>query len=144
EAARRLERGFMIIIDYGHPASELYSVAHSAGTLTSFTHHVQSDDVAGVPAWLQQPSEQDITSHVDFTSIQTAAHDEGMTTLGFLDQTYFLMGIVQGSQGSRGSQGSFEEMSFKDRLALKTLTMPGGMGSTFKVLILGKGVGTPS
>ena len=32
----------------------------------------------------------------------------------------------------------------KQRLALKTLLMPGGLGSTFKVLILGKGVGTPA
>ena len=30
-----------------------------------------------------------------------------------------------------------------ERLALKTLLMPGGLGSTHKVLILGKGVGTP-
>ena len=31
----------------------------------------------------------------------------------------------------------------KTRLALKTLLMPGGLGSTLKVLILGKNVGTP-
>jgi hypothetical protein len=32
----------------------------------------------------------------------------------------------------------------KNRLALKTLLIPGGLGSTLKVLILGKGVGTPA
>ena len=37
DAARRLRRGFMILIDYGHEARELYSVTHAAGTLTSFT-----------------------------------------------------------------------------------------------------------
>jgi SAM-dependent MidA family methyltransferase len=141
EAARRLVRGFIIIIDYGHPASELYSVTHSSGTLTSFARHVEGGDAAGLPGWLQRPGEQDITAHVDFTSVQNAAHEEGMTTLGFLDQTYFLMGIIQGSQGS---QGSLMEMTLRDRLAFKTLTMPGGMGSVFKVLILGKNVGTPS
>ena len=32
----------------------------------------------------------------------------------------------------------------KTRLALKTLLMPGGLGSTLKVLIVGKGVGRPA
>src|SRR6185436_14387429 len=39
DAARRLGRGFMILIDYGHEARELYSPTHSAGTLTSFSGH---------------------------------------------------------------------------------------------------------
>ena len=39
EASRRLKRGFIILIDYGHDAAELYSVTHSAGTLTSFAQH---------------------------------------------------------------------------------------------------------
>jgi hypothetical protein len=33
--------------------------------------------------------------------------------------------------------------SVRRRLALKTLLLPGGLGSTMKVLIFGKGVGTP-
>jgi hypothetical protein len=32
---------------------------------------------------------------------------------------------------------------FKKRLALKTLLMPGGLGSTHKVIVLGKNVGAP-
>jgi SAM-dependent MidA family methyltransferase len=87
-----------------------------------------------VPAWLEDAGERDITAHVDFTSVRIAAEAEGMTTLGFLDQTYFLMGLgaVTADAGD-----------LKRRLALKTLLMPGGLGSTHKVLILGKGVGTP-
>ena len=34
--------------------------------------------------------------------------------------------------------------NLKNRLALKTLLMPGGLGSTHKVMIFGKGVGTPA
>ncbi len=37
-----------------------------------------------------------------------------------------------------------EDLDLNDRLALKTLLMPGGLGSTLKVLLLGKGVGTPA
>ena len=88
------------------------------------------------PAWLQHAGEQDITSHVDFTSVQHAAHAEELATLGFLDQTYFLMGILN-------LLNPLNPLNLRDRLALKTLVMPGGLGSTMKVLILGKGVGAP-
>ncbi len=138
EAARRLRRGFMILIDYGHPARELYSVTHASGTLTSFSRHTMTGPDTGAnhtPPWLAHPGEQDITAHVDFTSIRAAAEEEGMATLGFLDQTYFLLGLVQADTS---------DVKPEDRLALKTLVMPGGLGSTMKVLILGKGVGTPT
>jgi SAM-dependent MidA family methyltransferase len=138
DAARRLRRGFLILIDYGHEARELYSATHAAGTLTTFARHVAAgaDPAAACPPWLLQPGEQDITAHVDFTTVRAAAEGEGLVTLGFLDQTYFLMGL-------HGLGAHFEE-SLKKRLALKTLLLPGGLGSTMKVLILGKGVGAPA
>ena len=40
------------------------------------------------------PGEQDITAHVDFTSVRAAAEAEGLTTIAFLDQTYFVLGLV--------------------------------------------------
>jgi SAM-dependent MidA family methyltransferase len=39
EASRRLRRGFLILIDYGHEARELYSASHAGGTLTTFARH---------------------------------------------------------------------------------------------------------
>jgi SAM-dependent MidA family methyltransferase len=137
-AAQRLRRGFIILIDYGHEAHDLYSASHSAGTLTTFARHLshgpESTTPSETPAWLRQPGEQDLTAHVDFTSVRAAAEAEGLTTIGFLDQTYFLLGLV----------GALELHDRKARMALKTLVMPGGLGSTHKVLILGKGVGTPT
>jgi len=137
DAVRRLQRGFLILIDYGHPARELYSATHATGTLTTFTRHTMAgpERPEGGPAWLERPGEQDITAHVDFTSVQRAAGDEGAVTLGLLDQTYFLLGL-----GAAGMDGA----DLKTRLALKTLLMPGGLGSTLKVLILGKNAGTPA
>jgi SAM-dependent MidA family methyltransferase len=140
DAARRLRRGFIILIDYGHDARDLYSPTHAGGTLTTYTAHRSAgpEASANTPAWLQRPGTQDITSHVDFTSVRVAAEAEGLTTIGFLDQTYFLLGLIDHPAADR----PFDDL--KDRLALKTLLMPGGLGSTHKVLILGKGVGQPS
>ena len=137
DAAGRLRRGFIILIDYGHDARELYSAAHSAGTLTTFVKHRSGgpEGSADRPAWLQQPGEQDLTAHVDFTSVRTAAEAEGMTAIGFLDQTYFLLGLLDGLSDP---QSAIRNPQFK------TLMLPGGIGSTHKVLILGKGVGAPA
>jgi SAM-dependent MidA family methyltransferase len=134
DAARRLRRGFMILVDYGHEARELYSPTHSAGTLTTFARHQSSGPEAAAPGWLQNPGGQDITAHVDFTSVRAAAEAEGMTTLGFLDQTYFVLGLLPSLPDPQSAIRNPQS---------KTLLMPGGLGSTHKVLILGKGVGAP-
>jgi SAM-dependent MidA family methyltransferase len=137
DAARRLSRGFMILIDYGHEARELYSATHSAGTLTSFAGHRSAgpESPPDAPGWLQQPGERDITAHVDFTSVRAAAEAEGMTTIAFLDQTYFLMGLLGDLPDPQSAIRNPQ---------CKTLIVPGGLGSTQKVLILAKGVGTPA
>jgi SAM-dependent MidA family methyltransferase len=135
DAARRLRRGFMLIVDYGHPARELYSLSHAQGTLTTFSGHRSAgpESAAAAPPWLQNPGGQDITAHVDFTSVRAAAEAEGLTTLGFLDQTYFLLGLLPSISNLKPEISN-----------LKTLVMPGGLGSTQKVLILGRNVGTPA
>jgi SAM-dependent MidA family methyltransferase len=138
DVAMRLRRGFVILIDYGHEARELYSPTHASGTLTTFARHTMSgpEAAAHTPAWLASPGDQDITAHVDFTSVRAAAESAGLTALGFLDQTYFLLGLSDLTRLA-------DPENLKPRLALKTLLMPGGLGSTHKVMILGKGVGTP-
>ena len=145
-AARRLERGFMILIDYGHTADQLYSESHGAGTLTTFHRHLigtVGDDPhqPDGPAWLAHPGERDITAHVDLTSVRAAAETEGLEVLGLLDQSYFLLGLgALDDPGTNASNGD----ALKQRLALKTLLVPGGLGSTHKVLLLGKQVGAPT
>jgi SAM-dependent MidA family methyltransferase len=136
-AARRLRRGFIILIDYGHDARELYSASHSAGTLTSFAAHRGggAESTGAAPAWLTDPGERDITAHVDFTGVRAAAEAEGLTTIAFLDQTYFLMGLLDSLSNPRSAIRNPQ---------WKTLIMPGGLGSTMKVLILARGVGAPA
>jgi SAM-dependent MidA family methyltransferase len=86
--------------------------------------------------------------------VRSAAERAGAATLGFLDQTYFVMGLLTtamngGADPSAAGDAASGRTRAPDpqprtRMALKTLLMPGGLGSTMKVLILGKGVGHPS
>ncbi len=145
-AARSLTRGFLILIDYGHPARELYAGHHASGTLTTFQRHLVDAAGAGPdrrdgPAWLADPGERDITSHVDFTSVEHAARDAGLEVLGFVDQTRFLLGLGALDAPAAPTDPA---RALRHRLALKTLLVPGGLGSTHHVLILGKGVGRPA
>ena len=135
DAARRLTRGFIILVDYGHEARELYSPSHASGTLTTFTRHHSDGPETAAPAWLRDPGGHDITAHVDFTSVRAAAEAEGLTTVGFLDQTYFVLGLLPFLPDPQSAIRNPQS---------KTLLMPGGLGSTHKVLILGKGVGAPA
>ncbi len=128
-AAGSLRRGFMVLIDYGHDERELYGAAHSAGTLTSYKQHSQLAD------FLQEPGETDITAHVDLSAVTRAAEQSGLDVLARLDQTYFMLGL---------GITELEGLSLHQRLAMKTLLLPGGLGSTHKVLIFGKGVGKPA
>ncbi len=145
EAARKLQRGFLLLIDYGHDARELCSETHSTGTLTTYRHHVSKSATNSTKKndalWLNEPGEHDITSHVDLSSIQRIAKDEGLTLVGLLDQTYFLMGL--GITNHLSKQKNETTLNLKRRLAAKTLLLPGGLGSTHKVLVFSKGIETP-
>jgi SAM-dependent MidA family methyltransferase len=128
-AGRKIDRGFLVLIDYGHEARELYSGSHATGTLTTFASHQAASRTSD---WLRDPGERDITSHVDLTAVRLSAERAGFTTLGMTDQTYFLLGLgLLARAGERTNQA-------------KTLMLPGGLGSTHKVMIFSKGVGQPS
>ena len=135
-AAASLEKGFLVVIDYGHDERELYGSSHAAGTLATFKSHTTLADS------LQSPGDCDITAHVDLTAVVRAAEAAGLTTLGTLDQTYFLLAL--GSEDLMDLDGTFAAAALKRRLALKTLMLPGGLGSTHKVMVFAKGVGKPS
>ena len=137
DAAKRLERGFLVLVDYGHEAATLYSASRAAGTLATFRRHASEARESG-PGWLLEPGERDITSHVDLTGVRLAGLAAGLECLGTVDQTYFLLGL--GLAARLLEDGAADDVAIKRRLALKTLLLPGGMGSTHKVLIFGKRV----
>ena len=144
QAVAALDRGFLLLIDYGHEARELYSATHAAGTLAAYRRHRAADAAGGAaPPWLAAPGECDITAHVDLTLVRDTAERWGARTLGVLDQTYFLLGLGAVERAARESAGG-GVTALRRRLALKSLLVPGGLGSTHKVLIFGKDVGTPA
>ncbi len=61
--SRYLNRGFVITIDYGHLAEELYSEEMFCGTLMCYYEHTTSENP------YERAGKQDITSHVNFSSI---------------------------------------------------------------------------
>lgn len=74
EAARRLARGALLTVDYGHPAAELYSAARPRGTLLCYYRHAANEDL------YRRVGTQDITAHVDFTALERAGEACGLRT----------------------------------------------------------------
>jgi SAM-dependent MidA family methyltransferase len=135
EVDRRLERGFVLTIDYGHEAKELFDARHMAGTVLAYGKHRASEDLYAAAG------QQDLTAHVNFTAMRTWGERGGLQTLGLVSQTAFLMALGQGNEfADLYEEGMSEAEKVRGRLELKTLIFPEGMGERFQVLIQGKWV----
>ena len=133
EIGRRLERGFVLTIDYGHEASDLFDARHMAGTVLAYRNHRASEQ------FYAAPGQQDLTAHVNFTALRLWGQQSGLEMLGRLSQTAFLMGLGQGNEfADLYEEGMSEAERVKARLQLKTLIFPEGMGERFQVMIQGK------
>lgn len=136
EIGRRLERGYVLTIDYGHPAAELFDEHHMRGTLLAYRNHRTSED------FYASPGEQDLTAHVNFTALELWGKRAGLETAGFTSQTAFLLALGQGNEfADLYDERQSEAEHTKARLQLKTLIHPEGMGERFHVLIQRKDVG---
>jgi SAM-dependent MidA family methyltransferase len=134
EVGRRLARGYVLTIDYGHAAGELFNERHMRGTLLAYQNHRASEEVYA------SPGEQDLTAHVNFTALELWGKRAGLETAGCASQTAFLMALGQGNEfADLYDEGETEAQRTKARLQLKTLIYPEGMGERFQVLIQRKG-----
>jgi len=137
--SKSLRSGFVMTIDYGYPAEELYTSRRKQGTLLCYHRH-QTGENPYLRLGLQ-----DITSHVDFTTLMKCGEKLGLQNVWFGEQYRFLLsaGIIEEFEAIERSDISNEE-KLRLRLTLKKLIMPeGGMGDTFKVLIQSRGVDAP-
>lgn len=136
EVAALIHRGFVLTIDYGYLAGELYAPWRTSGTLLCYHQHTTSDNP------YTRIGEQDITAHVDFTALVKAGDETGLQQFFYGDQCKFLLGLgfVEALLAAQASEKD-EHHAQALRLTLKNLILPdGGMGELFKVLIQGKGV----
>jgi SAM-dependent MidA family methyltransferase len=135
-AASALNKGFILTIDYGFPADELFAPHRTRGTLMCYHRH-QTEENPYI-----RLGGQDITAHVDFTTLMKSGEELGLQAEWFGEQYRFLLsaGIVEEIEEIERSSAT-DEHKLKLRLALKKLIMPGGgMGDTFRLLIQSKGV----
>jgi SAM-dependent MidA family methyltransferase len=129
-----LERGVLLLFDYGLPRPQYYQPDRDAGTLTChFKHRAHFDPFVNLGV-------QDITAWVDFTRVALAGHACGLAVLGLCTQAAFLLGT-----GIEEFLGQARDALEQARLAAgaRRLLLPGEMGEAFKLLALGRGIEAP-
>ena len=129
QVSATLKKGFVLTIDYGDLARNLYTPDRSSGTLATYYQHVQ----VGSP--YQRIGRQDITAHIDFSSLMSQGSKNGLQALGLMTQTEFLQqfGLDQFIQRLRQLRLSAREAQ-ENIAGMRELIKPGGLGD-FKVLI---------
>jgi SAM-dependent MidA family methyltransferase len=135
-AAAGLRRGILLLIDYGHPAVELYDPRHRRdGTLAAYLHHAVHDDP------YRAIGLQDLTAHVDVTAVERAAAAAGLDHLATVTQTRFLEGLGIGDLlvGLQTAPGATLQGYLEARSAVVRLIDPAAMGR-FRVMAFGRGV----
>jgi len=132
--ADRLQRGYVLTIDYGYPASGYYNPRRSQGTLQCYYQHQRHNNP------YTNIGQQDITAHVDFTALERWGEHCGLDKVGFTQQGLFLMALGLGDRIaalSHTKQPLSELLSLRD--ALHQLVDPLGLGG-FGVLVQRKGL----
>jgi SAM-dependent MidA family methyltransferase len=132
QLAKALDRGFILTIDYGQLATDLYSLQNHQGTLVCYHRHVVSSDP------YQHIGQQDITCQVDFTSLMRLGDRHGLATVGYALQSQFLTNLGFSScLEALQTQGLSAARTALSRMAMMTLVDPDEFGN-FKVLAQAK------
>jgi SAM-dependent MidA family methyltransferase len=134
--AAGVERGIVLLIDYGHPAAELYDAARRpAGTLAAYhAQRVHGDPYVAV-------GRQDLTAHVDVTAVERAASRAGLVAIGSTTQATFLAALGAGDLlvGLQSGPDASLQSYLEARSALVRMIDPRAMGG-FRVMAFGRGV----
>ncbi len=136
-ATATMEKGALILIDYGLPRAQYYHASRDGGSLCGFYRHRRVEDV------LARPGLQDLTAWVDFSAVADSGKAAGLEVAGFATQAHFLasLGI------DRELATAIESIGTRERLALtqgaSMLMLPGEMGERFKVMALTRAIAGP-
>jgi SAM-dependent MidA family methyltransferase len=135
--AARLERGVVLVVDYAHPAEVLYSSRYPRGTLCAYYRHSLSENP------YVRVGQQDLTAHVDLTSVLLEGRAAGLEPLGVARQRHFLarlgLGDYERAVRAAGMPRARERASLN---GLAALARPGGLGD-YWVVGFGRGLSGP-
>ena len=135
DTALSLDAGYLLIVDYGHEAQTYYDDSRRRGTLRCYHQHTLNMDP------YRNVGRQDISVHVELTSLRRAATAAGLDEAGSATQADFLRAL--GFDAYRADVAARRDVPTPTRVAnlraLDTLVAPEGMG-VFKVLAFSKGV----
>ncbi len=131
-----LQRGAMILIDYGYPRREFYLPERSMGTLICHYRHLAHEDP------FSHVGVQDLSASVDFTAVAEAGAEAGLHLAGYTHQAAFLL-----ANGLDELYQAAFDVPERERIELsrqvKLLTLPSEMGERFQVIALTKGLDFP-
>jgi SAM-dependent MidA family methyltransferase len=124
-----LKSGYVITVDYGDTAEEIYGPHRMNGTLVCYHRHVAHDNP------YIHVGRQDITSHVNFTACIAMGQRAGLNELSFTTQKQFLLdaGIMDKLQEHYGTD-PFDPIAKKNR-SIRQLLLSDQMSELFKVLV---------
>lgn len=132
-----LESGFVITIDYGDLAHQLYNETKMNGTLQCYSRHATNTNP------YQQIGNQDITAHVDFSAVMSLGNQFDLDPYDLIDQRTLLDNLGLKVFIKRlNYQGLSQNQRDINRMAMLELTRQNGLGN-FKVLIQSKNLIQP-
>lgn len=134
EATAPLERGVVLLVDYGYGAAELYTPARGSVLRAYHRHRVHADPFVAI-------GRQDLTAHVDVTAVERAATATGLEPLGRATQGPFLADLGAGELlvGLQSAPETTLASYVAARSALMRMLDPRATGA-FAVLAFGRGV----
>ncbi len=133
--AQILREGYLITVDYGADASDLYGFERVDGTLRAFNQHTLLENI------LDNCGEQDITSTVDWSLVKRIGAELDLRTIDFQRQDQFLLaaGLLDELAERRKEVGSEAARTIVSTEA-REMILPSGMAASFQVLVQEKSV----
>ena len=134
DASAALQRGELLLIDYGYPATELYRPERGSTLRAYHRHRVHADPLVAI-------GRQDLTAHVDLTAVERAAAAGGLSPIGRTTQARFLAALGAGELLVALQREPATDLAayLEARAALVRMLDPRVTGG-FAVLAFGRGI----
>ena len=129
-----LTKGIMVTFDYGYTQVEWSEPVHRHGSLRGYYRHQLFEDI------LQYPGKMDMTTHIHFDALQHYGERVGLRFEALQSQADFLIqaGLLSELEDHQNLD-PFSEIAKRNR-AIRSLVIPGGISSYFRVMLQSKGM----